>query len=71
VSAVVARYEKVVPGRVSQGVPAFIVTLALVLPLTIGFARVFAAVFVTPFGRKRSWSGAERARHPRTEGAPG
>jgi hypothetical protein len=47
VSAVVAPYKKVVAGRVSQGVRAFLVTLALVLPLMIGFARVFAAVFET------------------------
>ena len=42
---VVVVYEKVVAGRVRPGVPAFLVSLALVLPLTIGFARVFAAVF--------------------------
>ena len=36
-------------GRVRPGVPAFLVSLALVLPLTIAFARVFAAVFETPF----------------------
>jgi uncharacterized membrane protein YbhN (UPF0104 family) len=46
---VVVVYERVVAGRVRQGVPAFLVTLALVLPLTIGFARVFAAVFETGF----------------------
>jgi peptidoglycan/LPS O-acetylase OafA/YrhL len=42
---VVVVYEKVVAGRVAPGVPAFLVTLALVLPITIAFARVFAAVF--------------------------
>ncbi len=51
---VVVVYELVVAGRVSQGVPAFLVTLALVLPLTIVFARVFASVFETPFRRPRS-----------------
>jgi hypothetical protein len=70
VSAVVTPSEKVVAARVSQGVRAFLVPLALVLPLTIGFARVFAAVSETPFVRKRSWSGSDRARHS-TEGAPG
>ena len=57
-------------GRFHHGVSAFAVTVALVLPLTIGFARVFAAVFETPFRRHRSSSGAVRRRHPRAEGAP-
>jgi peptidoglycan/LPS O-acetylase OafA/YrhL len=48
---VVVVYELIVAGRVRQGVPAFVVTLALVLPLTIAFARVFASVFETPFRR--------------------
>jgi peptidoglycan/LPS O-acetylase OafA/YrhL len=50
---VVVVYEKVVAGRVRQGVPAFVVSLALVLPLTIAFARVFARVFEIPFRRRR------------------
>ena len=53
---VVVVYEKIVAGRVRQGVPAFVVSLALVLPLTIVFARVFASVFETPFRRSRSRS---------------
>jgi peptidoglycan/LPS O-acetylase OafA/YrhL len=40
-------YERIVAGRIRQGVPAFIVSVALVLPLTIVFARVFASVFET------------------------
>ena len=39
-------------GRVRQGVPAFVVTLALALPLTIVFARAFASVFETPSRRR-------------------
>jgi peptidoglycan/LPS O-acetylase OafA/YrhL len=50
---VVVVYEQVVAGRVRQGVPAFVVSLALVLPLTIVFARVFASVFEIPFRRPR------------------
>ena len=46
---VVVVYERVVAGGVRQGVPAFLVSLALVVPLTIAFARVFASVFETPF----------------------
>jgi peptidoglycan/LPS O-acetylase OafA/YrhL len=61
--------ERIVAGRVGKGVPAFLVSLALVLPLTIVFARVFAAVFETPFRQHRSPSGAARRRHPRVEGA--
>ena len=57
---VVVVYELVVAGRVSQGTPAFLVSLALVLPLTIVFARAFAAVFETPFRRHRSWASLRR-----------
>jgi peptidoglycan/LPS O-acetylase OafA/YrhL len=51
---VVIVYEKIVAGRVRQGVPAFVVSLALVVPLTVVFARAFASVFETPFRRRRS-----------------
>jgi peptidoglycan/LPS O-acetylase OafA/YrhL len=57
--------EKVVAGRVRQGVPAFLVSLALVLPLTIGFARVFSSAFETPFREHRRSSRAARRAHPR------
>jgi peptidoglycan/LPS O-acetylase OafA/YrhL len=62
-------YRLIVAGRVSQGVPAFLVTLALVLPLTIVFARLFASVFETPFRRRRSSTGVARPRPGRIEGA--
>jgi peptidoglycan/LPS O-acetylase OafA/YrhL len=45
-------YERVVAGRFAQGVPAFVVTSALALPLTVAFAHVFASVFETPFRRR-------------------
>jgi peptidoglycan/LPS O-acetylase OafA/YrhL len=48
---VVVIYERFVAGRVRHGVPAFRVALAVVLPVTIVFARVFAAVLETPFRR--------------------
>ena len=61
---VVVVYEEIVAGRVHQGVPAFLVTLALALPVTILFARVFASVFETPFLRPSwSWSVRPRAAH--------
>lgn len=50
---VVVVCEKVVAGRVAPGVPAFLVSLALVLPLTIAFARLFASAFEAPFRRRR------------------
>jgi peptidoglycan/LPS O-acetylase OafA/YrhL len=50
---VVVVYERVVAGRVPQGVPAFLVSIVLVVPLTILFARVFASIFETPFKRSR------------------
>ena len=68
---VVLVYEKIVAGRVGQGVPAFLVSLALVLPLTIVFARVFASVFETPFLRQRRTSGTVRRQQPRAAGAAG
>jgi peptidoglycan/LPS O-acetylase OafA/YrhL len=68
---VVVVYEKIVVGRIRQGVPAFVVSLALVVPLTIVFARVFASVFETRFRLQRSWSGAARRQHPRADRAPG
>jgi peptidoglycan/LPS O-acetylase OafA/YrhL len=68
---VVLVYEKVVAGRVAQGVPAFVVTLALALPMTIVFARVFAAIFEPPFRRIHGWSATARRLQPRAEGATG
>jgi peptidoglycan/LPS O-acetylase OafA/YrhL len=69
---VVVVYEKIVAGRVPRGVPAFLVSLALVVPLTIVFARVFASVFETPFRwRDRRWFGAARRHHSGAAPAPG
>jgi uncharacterized membrane protein YbhN (UPF0104 family) len=55
---VVIVYERIVAGRVPQGVPAFAVTLAVALPLTIAFARLFASVFEKPFLRRRRSAGS-------------
>ena len=63
-------YEKIVAGRVSQGVPAFVISLAIVLPLTIVFARLFASVFEKPFLRRQSTLRSRRLRLPRAQGAP-
>jgi peptidoglycan/LPS O-acetylase OafA/YrhL len=61
--------EKVVGGWLRPGVAAFLVTLALALPLTILFARVFASVFETPFLLHHRWSRAARRPHPAAGGA--
>jgi peptidoglycan/LPS O-acetylase OafA/YrhL len=58
---VVVVYELIVAGRVRQGVPAFLVSLVLVVPLTIVFARVFASVFEIPFREHRSEAGLRSA----------
>ena len=63
-------YEKIVAGRVSPGVPAFVISLAIVLPLTIVFARLFASVFEKPFLRRQSTPRSRRLRLPRAQGAP-
>jgi peptidoglycan/LPS O-acetylase OafA/YrhL len=67
---VVIVYERIVAGRVAQGVPAFAVTLAIALPLTIAFARLFAAVFEKPFLRGHVRSRAPRMPLPRADGMP-
>jgi peptidoglycan/LPS O-acetylase OafA/YrhL len=68
---VVVVYEKIVTGRVGQGVPAFLVSIALALPLTVVFARFFARVFERQPWRRRNWSPAVRAHGVRAGGAPG
>jgi peptidoglycan/LPS O-acetylase OafA/YrhL len=52
---VVVIYHTLVAGRVTQGVPSLLVSLALVVPATIIFAWLFAAVFELPFQRHRGW----------------
>ena len=67
---VVIVYERFVAERIRHGALAFGLTVALVVPVTIAFARLFAAVFETPFLRERSWSWGVRRRHPRAEQVP-
>jgi peptidoglycan/LPS O-acetylase OafA/YrhL len=65
-------YHLIVAGHVHQGVPAFLVTVAIVLPVTIAFARVFASVFETPFMLGHSPSRIARLWHARAaQGVPG
>lgn len=58
---VVALYELVVAPRVSAGVPALLVTLAIAVPASVVAARLFAAVFEIPFQRHRSWNALREA----------
>jgi peptidoglycan/LPS O-acetylase OafA/YrhL len=53
---VIALYYGVVRGRVSPGVPTFLVLVAVVLPVTVVFARLFATVFELPFREHRGWA---------------
>jgi peptidoglycan/LPS O-acetylase OafA/YrhL len=53
---VIAVYYGLMEGRVPQGVPMFLVLCAILLPLTVGFARLFAEVFELPFQRRRGWA---------------
>ena len=68
---VVVVYEEIVARRVRQGVPAFLVTLAIALPLTVLFARVFASVFEIPFLHDRGPARLPRRLRPRAQGVPG
>ncbi len=52
---VIAVSYGLVLGRVATGTPAFFVLAAILLPVTVGFARLFAAVFELPFQRHRGW----------------
>jgi len=56
-------YGLVLP-RVESGAPAFFVLVAVLVPATVCFARVFAAVFELPFQRYRGWKALREAAVP-------
>jgi peptidoglycan/LPS O-acetylase OafA/YrhL len=58
---VVAVSFGLVRGRVTAGTPMFFVLVAILLPITWCFARMFAAVFELPFQRHRGWIPLRRA----------
>jgi peptidoglycan/LPS O-acetylase OafA/YrhL len=58
---VIAVSYGLVLGRVGNGTPAFFVLAAILLPVTVCFARLFAAVFELPFQRHRGWSALRQA----------
>ncbi|GAA3662929.1 hypothetical protein GCM10022224_028670 [Nonomuraea antimicrobica] len=47
--------------HVPAGMPAFLLTLAVGVPASVGAAWVFASVFELPFQRHRSWKGLREA----------
>lgn len=58
-------HQKLIAGRVPDGLPAFLSTVAIVVPASLLFARGFAALAETPFQRHRGWRalGAALYRH--------
>jgi peptidoglycan/LPS O-acetylase OafA/YrhL len=58
---VIAVSYGLVLGRVAPGAPTFLVLTAILLPTTVCFARLFAAVFELPFQRHRGWTPLRRA----------
>jgi peptidoglycan/LPS O-acetylase OafA/YrhL len=52
---VIAVSYGLVRGRVTSGTPMFFVLAGILLPVTVCFARMFAAVFEIPFQRHRGW----------------
>ncbi len=53
---VIAVSYGLVLGRIKAGTSTFLVLTAILVPLTVGFARLFAAVFELPFQRHRGWA---------------
>jgi peptidoglycan/LPS O-acetylase OafA/YrhL len=58
---VIAVSYGLVLGRIAAGTPTFFVLAAILLPVTVCFARVFAAVFELPFQRHRGWKALRQA----------
>ncbi|MGW4406667.1 acyltransferase family protein [Nonomuraea sp. NPDC004702] len=55
----------VVAPRVPPGMPAFLLTLALAVPASVGVAWLFASVFELPFQRHRGWRSLREAARAR------
>ena len=58
---VIAVSYGLVRGHVNAGTPMFLVLAAILLPMTVCFARMFAAVFELPFQRHRGWNPLRQA----------
>jgi peptidoglycan/LPS O-acetylase OafA/YrhL len=57
-------------GRVATGTPTFFVLAAILLPVTVCFARLFAGVFELPFQRHRGWTPLRQAMSARLRRGP-
>jgi peptidoglycan/LPS O-acetylase OafA/YrhL len=68
---VIALYFGFLVGWLRPGVPTFLLMLALVLPVTILFARWFAAIFEIPFRQHRGWPFGSGATSRPVERDPG
>src|SRR5690348_12289269 len=64
---VIAVSYGLVLGRVAAGTPTFFVLAAIVMPVTVCFARLFAAVFELPFLRHRGWTPLRQAMSARLQ----
>jgi peptidoglycan/LPS O-acetylase OafA/YrhL len=58
---VIAVSYGLVLSRVPTGTPTFFVLAAILLPVTVCFARLFAAAFELPFQRHRGWTPLRQA----------
>jgi peptidoglycan/LPS O-acetylase OafA/YrhL len=67
---VIAVSYGLVLGRVTTGTPTFFVLAAILLPVTVGFALLFAAVFELPFLRHRGWIPLRQAMSARLRQVP-
>jgi peptidoglycan/LPS O-acetylase OafA/YrhL len=59
---VIAAYFGMMQGHVGTGGSTFLVLCAVIVPLTVAFARLFAEVFELPFQRRRGWSAIRPSR---------
>jgi peptidoglycan/LPS O-acetylase OafA/YrhL len=64
---VIAVSYGLVLGRVTAGTPTFFVPAAILLPVTVCSARLFAAVFELPFQRHRGWNPLRQAMSARLQ----
>ncbi len=48
--------EVFLAGQIRTGIPTFLLSLAIAVPATLIFGRLFAAVFEIPFVRHRGWA---------------
>jgi peptidoglycan/LPS O-acetylase OafA/YrhL len=67
---VIAVFYGLMRGRVTSGAPMFFVLSAILVPVTVCFARLFAAAFELPFQRHRGWIPLQHAMASRLRQLP-